>query len=124
MINITPSAALKIKQLIESENNTGAELDASFAPSTHITPAVIGLRVAVVGGGCSGFSYTFDYVEIPDSDDISLTQDGCTLIVDPISMQYLVGATLDYKKSLVSEQFVITNPNSKNSCGCGSSFSV
>lgn len=110
MINITPSADLKIKQLIENENNT--------------TPTVIGLRVAVANGGCSGFSYAFDFVETPNSDDILIVQDGYTLVIDPVSAQHLTDATLDYKKSQTSSQFVISNPNSKGSCGCGNSFSV
>jgi iron-sulfur cluster assembly accessory protein len=122
---ITPTAAIRIKQLVQTENDLSVELSTTvLGPPSIPFAEVIGLRVAVAGGGCSGFSYSFDYVEIPETDDSIFEQDGSKVFIDPVSLQYLVGATLDYKKSLVSEQFIILNPNAKSSCGCGQSFNT
>ena len=112
MITITPEAASKITTLIELENHNLLGLE------------VQGLRISITGGGCNGMSYKFDFVEIPDEGDTIVKCDHATIVVDPISMQYLVGSTIDYTKTLMSEQFVISNPAAKHSCGCGSSFST
>ena len=82
------------------------------------------LRVAVEGGGCSGFQYGFSFDEERSEDDLALQRDGVTLLVDPLSLQYLMGAEVDYRENLQGAQFVIRNPNAKSTCGCGSSFTV
>jgi iron-sulfur cluster insertion protein len=82
------------------------------------------LRVFVTGGGCSGFQYGFTFDEVINEDDTSIVKDGVTLLVDPMSYQYLVGAEIDYTESLEGSQFVIKNPNATSTCGCGSSFSA
>ena len=101
------SAASKVKQLIEEEGNPELKL-----------------RVFVTGGGCSGFQYGFTFDEQRADDDLALVKDGVTLVVDPLSLQYLMGAEIDYAENLHGAQFVIRNPNAKTTCGCGSSFSV
>ena len=82
------------------------------------------LRVYVAGGGCSGFQYGFTFDEAVQDGDTQVENDGVTLLVDPLSYQYLVGAEVDYKEDLQGSQFVIRNPNATTTCGCGSSFSV
>ena len=82
------------------------------------------LRVAVDGGGCSGFQYGFEFDENRAEDDVAVDTDGVSLLVDPLSLQYLMGAEVDYSESLQGAQFVIRNPNAKTTCGCGSSFSM
>ncbi len=82
------------------------------------------LRVYISGGGCSGFQYGFTFDEARAEDDLALDKDGVTLLVDPLSLQYLAGAEIDYSESLSGAQFVIRNPNAKTTCGCGSSFTV
>ena len=82
------------------------------------------LRVAVDGGGCSGFQYGFEFDENRAEDDVAVDTDGVSLLVDPLSLQYLMGAEVDYTESLTGAQFVIRNPNAKTTCGCGSSFSM
>ena len=86
-------------------------------------PALM-LRVYISGGGCSGFQYGFSFDEERADDDLALVRDGVTLLVDPLSLQYLMGAEVDYRENLQGAQFVIRNPNAKSTCGCGSSFSV
>lgn len=103
----TDSAALKVKELLEEEAN----------------PA-LRLRVFISGGGCSGFQYGFTFDEDDSSDDIAVTNQDVTLVVDPMSFQYLIGAEIDYTDGLEGEQFVIRNPNAATTCGCGQSFSV
>lgn len=82
------------------------------------------LRVFVQAGGCSGFQYGFEFDEQQNGDDLAVTTEGVTLLVDPLSLQYLMGAEVDYAESLHGAQFVIRNPNAKTTCGCGSSFTV
>jgi iron-sulfur cluster insertion protein len=82
------------------------------------------LRVFIQGGGCSGFNYGFTFDEKQSDDDFVIEKDGVKVLVDAMSMTYLEGAEIDYKKDLTSAQFVIKNPNATNTCGCGSSFSV
>ncbi len=103
----TDSAANKVKELILEEGN--AELK---------------LRVFVSGGGCSGFQYGFTFDEVKNEDDTVLEKGGVTLLIDPMSYQYLVGAEIDYSEGLEGAQFVIKNPNATSTCGCGSSFSA
>ncbi len=86
--------------------------------------SIEGVRIYIQGGGCSGFSYGFDVVNEPNEDDIVISSDGVQVMVDPMSMMYLMDATVDYKKDLMNEQFTITNPAVKSTCGCGSSFSM
>lgn len=103
----TDSAASKVRSLIEEEGNPDLKL-----------------RVFVTGGGCSGFQYGFTFDEVANDDDTSLQKNGVTLLVDPMSYQYLVGAEIDYTEGLEGSQFVIKNPNATSTCGCGSSFSA
>ncbi len=102
----TDAAANKVRQLIEEEANDNLKL-----------------RVFVSGGGCSGFQYGFTFDENLQDGDTSVENDGVTLLVDPMSFQYLMGAEIDYTEGLEGAQFVIRNPNAKTTCGCGSSFS-
>ncbi len=103
----TNSAANKVKELIAEEQN----------------PALM-LRVFVSGGGCSGFQYGFTFEENAAEDDTRITKEGVTMLIDPLSFQYLAGAEIDYQEGLNGAQFVIKNPNAKTTCGCGSSFSA
>jgi len=103
----TNAAARKVQQLIQEERNPGLKL-----------------RVYISGGGCSGFQYGFSFDEEQAEDDIAVQNDGVTLLIDPLSFQYLMGAEVDYSESLQGAQFVIRNPNASTTCGCGSSFSV
>ncbi len=86
--------------------------------------ATLKLRVYVTGGGCSGFQYSFAFDDQVAEDDLALEKEGVTLLVDAMSYQYLVRATIDYQEGLEGSRFVITNPNATATCGCGSSFSV
>lgn len=86
--------------------------------------ATLKLRVYVTGGGCSGFQYSFAFDDQVAEDDLAVEKEGVTLLVDAMSYQYLVGATIDYQEGLEGSRFVITNPNATATCGCGSSFSV
>ncbi len=102
----TDAAARKVKQLIEEEKNDALKL-----------------RVFVSGGGCSGFQYGFTFDEKIQDGDTQVENVGVTLLIDPMSFQYLVGAEIDYTEGLEGAQFVIRNPNATTTCGCGSSFS-
>ena len=106
-ILFTDSAANKVKQLIEEEGN-----------------ADLKLRVFVSGGGCSGFQYGFTFDEVTNEDDTVLIKNGVQLLIDPMSLQYLAGAEIDYQDGLEGSQFVIRNPGATSTCGCGSSFSA
>ena len=106
-ILFTDSAAAKVKDLLIEEGNSNLKL-----------------RVFVQGGGCSGFQYGFTFDEDVNEDDTTLEKNGVSLLVDPMSFQYLVGAEIDYKDDLDGAQFVIKNPNATTTCGCGSSFSA
>jgi iron-sulfur cluster insertion protein len=106
-LNFTDNAANKVRELIEEEGN--AELK---------------LRVFVTGGGCSGFQYGFTFDEVQNEDDTTMQKNGVTLLIDPMSYQYLIGAEIDYTEGLEGSQFVIKNPNATSTCGCGSSFNV
>jgi len=82
------------------------------------------LRVFITGGGCSGFSYGFTFDEDVAEDDAIVQRNGVTLLVDPLSYQYLAGAEVDYKENLQGAQFLIANPNASATCGCGNSFAI
>jgi iron-sulfur cluster assembly accessory protein len=82
------------------------------------------LRVSVEGGGCSGFQYKFDFVSTRADDDLVLARDGATVLVDPVSVQYMAGAEIDFVDDLIGASFRISNPVATASCGCGTSFSV
>jgi iron-sulfur cluster insertion protein len=109
LINVTPSAATKISELLTEENKVEA-----------------GLRVFVQGGGCSGFQYglMIDEGEGDASTDAVIESNGVKLLVDPISARYLKGAEVDFVDNVTGGGFTIKNPNAKSTCGCGSSFSV
>ncbi|RZJ36833.1 MAG: iron-sulfur cluster assembly accessory protein, partial [Brevundimonas sp.] len=82
------------------------------------------LRVAVDGGGCSGFQYRFELVETADADDLRIEADGQAALIDPVSLPFLTGSVVDYVDELSGSQFVVRNPNAASSCGCGVSFSI
>jgi len=105
-LNFTDNAAAKVKELIAEEGNPELKL-----------------RVFVTGGGCSGFQYGFTFDEVTNEDDTIMEKGGVSLLIDPMSYQYLVGAEIDYSEGLEGSQFVIKNPNATSTCGCGSSFS-
>jgi iron-sulfur cluster insertion protein len=106
-LNFTDAAAHKVGELIEQEGNSALKL-----------------RVYVQGGGCSGFQYGFTFDEEIQEGDTEIENGGVTLLVDPMSVQYLMGAEIDYREDLSGAQFIIRNPNAATTCGCGSSFSV
>ncbi|MCK9368125.1 MAG: iron-sulfur cluster insertion protein ErpA [Metallibacterium scheffleri] len=106
-LDFTAAAAQKVRELITEEGNLALKL-----------------RVYISGGGCSGFQYGFSFDEQQSDDDYVLERDGVALLVDPLSLQYLAGAEIDYRENLNGAQFVIRNPNARTTCGCGSSFSV
>jgi len=101
------SAVAKVRELIEEEGNPDLKL-----------------RVFVTGGGCSGFQYGFSFDESQEEDDTVIERDGVVLLVDSMSYQYLIGATIEYQEGLQGSQFVVQNPNATSTCGCGSSFSI
>jgi iron-sulfur cluster insertion protein len=82
------------------------------------------LRVSVSGGGCSGFQYQFDLDDAEEEGDIVVARDGAAVVVDGMSLMYLMGAEIDYVDELAGSYFKVGNPNAKSSCGCGSSFAV
>ena len=103
----TEAAAQKVRTLLDEEDNQNLKL-----------------RVFVTGGGCSGFQYGFTFDENQEEGDTRVDRGGVTLLVDPMSVQYLLGAEIDYKEDVQGAQFVIRNPNAATTCGCGNSFSV
>jgi iron-sulfur cluster insertion protein len=103
----TDAAAAKVGELIREEDNPNLKL-----------------RVFVQGGGCSGFQYGFTFDENVEEGDTQVGNQGVTLLIDPMSIQYLAGAEIDYKEDIEGAQFVIRNPNATTTCGCGSSFSA
>ena len=106
-IQMSVRAADKVSELIEDEGNDELKL-----------------RVFVTGGGCSGFSYGFTFDDAIAQDDTVVQRSGVTMVVDPMSYQYLVGAEVDFKEDLQGSQFVVTNPNASSTCGCGNSFAI
>lgn len=106
-INLTARAVRKVRNLVAEEENTALKL-----------------RVFITGGGCSGFQYGFSFDEEAADDDVVVEVDGVTLLVDPMSFQYLVGSEVDYTEGLEGSRFVVNNPNAATTCGCGASFSI
>jgi len=106
-LNLSERAIRKVRDLVADEGNDQLKL-----------------RVFITGGGCSGFQYGFTFDELVAEDDTTLERDGVTLLVDPMSLQYLAGSVVDYTEGLEGSRFVVDNPNATATCGCGSSFSI
>jgi len=106
-IIVTDACLEKLADLLIEENNPN-----------------LALRVFVQGGGCSGFQYGFTFDEDVNDDDFTIEKNNVKLLIDSMSYQYLVGATIDYKEDIMGSSFSIQNPNAQTTCGCGSSFSV
>ena len=105
-VTVSASAAKRIAQILKAE------------------PAPAMLRVAVTGGGCSGFQYNFTVDDTKMDDDLVVARDCATVLVDPVSLDFLKGAEIDFVDDLIGAAFKINNPNATSSCGCGTSFSV
>ncbi|MGR6981566.1 iron-sulfur cluster insertion protein ErpA [Testudinibacter sp. P27/CKL/0425] len=103
----TDAAANKVKNLVAGEENPDLKL-----------------RVYITGGGCSGFQYGFTFDEKVNDGDLTIEKNGVELVVDPMSLQYLIGGTVDYTEGLEGSRFIVNNPNASTTCGCGSSFSI
>lgn len=106
-ISLSARAVQKVRDLVEEEENDELKL-----------------RVFITGGGCSGFQYGFTFDELAAEDDTAIEKDGVTMLVDPMSFQYLAGSEVDYTEGLEGSRFIISNPNATATCGCGSSFSI
>jgi iron-sulfur cluster assembly accessory protein len=104
-ISLSESAAHQIKQIMQAEKSEY-------------------LRVSVEGGGCSGFSYKYDLTDSAEDDDLRIERDGATVLVDPMSVEFLTGSVIDYVDELIGASFQIKNPNATAACGCGTSFSI
>ncbi len=107
IMSFTDNAANKVHSLIDEEGNDKLKL-----------------RVFVTGGGCSGFQYGFSFDEDVNEDDTVVENKGASLLIDPLSYQYLLGAKVDYVEGLEGSRFVVDNPMASTTCGCGSSFSI
>jgi len=105
-ISLTASAARRIAKVLEKD------------------PGKIALRISVEGGGCSGFSYRFNLVDTQTADDLAITRDGATVLIDSVSLPFMDGSEIDFVDDLMGQSFQIKNPNATSSCGCGTSFSV
>jgi iron-sulfur cluster assembly accessory protein len=105
-VDLTPAAAARVAAIAVRQSK----------------PAI--LRLSVEGGGCSGFQYKFGLADAPEGDDAITERDGVRLLVDPISLDLLDGAAVDYVENLGGAAFKVTNPNAASGCGCGSSFSI
>ena len=92
--------------------------------SNETDSETLNLRVYVTGGGCSGFQYGFSFDKKVDEDDTCIEKQGANLVIDPLSLQYLQGSTVDYIEDLTGSKFIISNPNATTTCGCGESFSI
>ncbi len=106
-IQFTDAAASKVRTLLDEEENDALKL-----------------RVYVTGGGCSGFQYGFTFDEKVNEGDLTVEKQGVQLVVDPMSLQYLIGGEVDYTSGLEGSRFFVKNPNATTTCGCGASFSV
>jgi iron-sulfur cluster assembly protein len=106
MIEVTPQAVHRIREMLQENNVQG------------------GLRLGIVGGGCSGLSYKFKFESQPRPNDQVFQIEGVTLMVDPKSFEYLDGLVLDFKDTLLERAFVFHNPKATKSCGCGKSFGI
>jgi iron-sulfur cluster assembly accessory protein len=105
-VALSATAAARIKAIVEKE------------------PGLAGLRIAVEGGGCSGFQYEIALAPQPAADDLVIERDGARLFVDAVSLPFLAGSEVDWVEELIGASFKVRNPNAKSSCGCGVSFSV
>ena len=105
-VTISERAARRIGEILRNEGN-GAML-----------------RISVEGGGCSGFQYKFDFEQAKAEDDLVLTREGATVLIDPVSVQYMEGAEIDFVDDLIGASFKVNNPNATASCGCGTSFAL
>ncbi|CRZ45287.1 iron-sulfur cluster insertion protein ErpA [Vibrio cholerae] len=106
-LSFSDAAAKRVKALIAEEEN----------------PSLM-LRVYITGGGCSGFQYGFTFDETVNEGDTKIENSGVILVVDPMSLQYLIGGVVDYTEGLEGSRFFVNNPNATTTCGCGASFSV
>lgn len=106
-VSLSANAAKRVKKLIEMQGKEDLKL-----------------RLTVSGGGCSGFQYGFDFATQAAGDDIVVERDGVTLLVDSMSLLYVMGSEVDYVEDLVGASFQVKNPNASSSCGCGSSFAI
>jgi iron-sulfur cluster assembly accessory protein len=105
-ITVSERAARRISEILKGE------------------PAGSMLRVSVEGGGCSGFQYKFDMDRSKAADDFVIARDGATVLIDPVSLQYMAGSEIDFVDDLIGASFKVHNPNAKASCGCGTSFAL
>lgn len=105
-VTLTPRAAKRINEIMVAE------------------PPGSTLRISVNGGGCSGFSYAFDIARDREAEDVAIERDGAVVIVDPVSLEYMAGSTIDFVNDLIGQSFKIENPLATASCGCGTSFSL
>jgi len=106
-VTLSESAARRVAALIDKQGNPDLKL-----------------RLSVSGGGCSGFQYGFDFAEAAEDGDIVVVRDGVTMLVDSMSLLYVIGSEVDYKEDIMGASFRVTNPNATANCGCGASFSV
>lgn len=106
-IDITESAIKRLSTLLKDEEDKNTKL-----------------RIYITGGGCSGFQYGFTFDSSKSDDDLIIEKENVSIVVDPMSMQYLIGSVLDFTEGLEGSRFVIKNPNAKTTCGCGSSFGI
>lgn len=106
-IDITESAVKRLSTLLKDEEDKNTKL-----------------RIYITGGGCSGFQYGFTFDSNKSDDDLIIEKESISIVVDPMSMQYLIGSVLDFTEGLEGSRFVIKNPNAKTTCGCGSSFGI
>ncbi|MCO4322619.1 iron-sulfur cluster insertion protein ErpA [Aliidiomarina quisquiliarum] len=106
-LEFSDAAAMRVHALIAEEENDQLKL-----------------RVFITGGGCSGFQYGFTFDDKTNADDFKIERNGVALVVDPMSLQYLMGGVVDYEEGLQGARFFVSNPNATSTCGCGSSFSV
>ena len=105
-------------------NLTDGAVKKILSQSEQQSEVKVNLRVYVTGGGCSGFQYGFSFDESVDEEDTCVSKEGANLIIDPLSLQYLLGSTVDYIEDLSGSKFIIKNPNAITTCGCGESFSI
>ena len=105
-ITLTERAAKRINQIVAAQPEKSA------------------LRISVLGGGCSGFQYEFDLDDKRNEDDLEITRDGASVLIDSISLVYVLGSEIDFVDDLIGAQFKVNNPNATASCGCGTSFSI
>lgn len=105
-VTLSPRAAQQVNKVLSTETDGAV------------------LRVAVNGGGCSGFQYAFEVVGRPDDEDLLVQRDGATVVIDPVSLGFLLGSRIDFVDDLIGQSFKIENPNATASCGCGTSFAM